>query len=171
ILVMLNRVERHRKRQVRELRVDAVLLVDRHLVLFEIEVGNALLQQTDQQVMGQPVLAGKAGGGDGFNPFQERFVRLMAQSDSGERIIGKLVVVAIVAKGGGALRLIAQVGLILLLKKSVLGGEMLGNRFVVLGENGDRGEYEEQVKVHMCVRVPEKGFVETEKVLATAGTG
>ena len=44
VLVVLDGVEGDRERQVGEAGVDAILLVDGHLVFFEIEVGNALLR-------------------------------------------------------------------------------------------------------------------------------
>ena len=58
--------------------MDAVLLIDRHLVLFEIEVGDALLQHTNQQIVGELVLVGEASAWDGFKPGKEGFVGLVA---------------------------------------------------------------------------------------------
>ena len=46
ILVMLDGIERNGERQIREAGVDAVLLIDRHLEFFEVEIGDALLQST-----------------------------------------------------------------------------------------------------------------------------
>ena len=49
-------------------------------------------------------------------------------------MVGELVVVAVVAEGGGALGKIAEIGLVLLFENGVLGGEAVGNWFEVLGE-------------------------------------
>ena len=40
--------------------MDAVLLVDRHLIFLEIEIGDSLLQHTNQQIVRELVLVGKA---------------------------------------------------------------------------------------------------------------
>ena len=71
VLVVLDGVEGDGKRQIREAGMDAVLLVDRHLVLFEIEVGDALLKHANEEVVGELVLVGEAGRRDGFQPGQE----------------------------------------------------------------------------------------------------
>ena len=48
----------------------------------------------------------------------------------------ELVVVAVVAVGGGALGKVAKIGLVLLFEKRVLRGEAVGDRFYLLGEDG-----------------------------------
>ena len=53
-------------------------------------------------------------------------------------MLGEFVVVAVVAEGGGALGEVAEIGLVLLFEKGVLGGEAIGNWFDVLGEDGTR---------------------------------
>ena len=63
VLVVLNGIERHGERQICKAGVDAVLLVDRHLVLFEIVVGDALLQHPNHQVVGELIAIVEAGGG------------------------------------------------------------------------------------------------------------
>lgn len=116
--------------------MDAILLVDWHLILFEVEVGDALLEDTLEQVVGELVLVGEASTRDGSESSEKDFVGLVALLDGFERVLGKLVVVAVVAEGGGALRKISQISLVLLFKKGVLGNETLGNRFDVLTEDG-----------------------------------
>ena len=59
----------------------------------------------------------------------------MTLRDGVERVLGELVVVAIVAIGRGALRKVAQIGLVLLLEKSVLRGYAVSNGLRVLGED------------------------------------
>jgi hypothetical protein len=46
--------------------VDAVHLVDGHLILFELVVREALLEDADEEVVGEEILFGKPGGGEGF---------------------------------------------------------------------------------------------------------
>ena len=58
--------------------MDSVLLIDRHLVLFEIEVGDALLQHTNEKIVGELVLVGEASAWDGFNLRKKRLVALVA---------------------------------------------------------------------------------------------
>ena len=64
VLVVFDGIERHGERQIGEAGMDAVLLVDGHLVFFEVEVGDALLQNANQQVVRELVLIGEAGGRD-----------------------------------------------------------------------------------------------------------
>ncbi len=44
VLVVLHRVERHRQRQIGKSRMDSILLIDRHLVLFEVKIRDPLLK-------------------------------------------------------------------------------------------------------------------------------
>ena len=138
VLVMLDRVEGNGQRQIREAGMDAILLVDWHLVLFQVEVGDALLEDTNQKVVGELVLVGEARSRDGLEPGKEVLVDLVALGDGVERVLGELVVVAVVAESGGALGKVAEIGLVLLFEKGVLGGEAVGNWFEVLGEDGTR---------------------------------
>ena len=60
VLVMLDGIEWNGKRQIGKAGMDAILLVDRHLVFFEIEVGDALLQHADQQIVRELILIRKS---------------------------------------------------------------------------------------------------------------
>ena len=71
VFVVLDGVERDRQRQIREPGMNAVLLVDRHFVLFEVEVGDALLKDTNEEVVGELVLVGEACGADGLEAAEE----------------------------------------------------------------------------------------------------
>src|SRR4029077_10521488 len=117
--------------------MDASLLVDWHLVFFEIKISDTLLEYANQQIVRERVLIGKTGCRDGLKPLEKIFVRLMALSNGGNRVLRKLVIVAVVAVRGGALRSVTEIGLILLFKKSVLCGQTVCNRFGVLGESGN----------------------------------
>ncbi len=88
VLVLLDGVEGNGKRQIREAGMDAVLLVDRHLVLFEVVVGDALLEDTNHKVVRELVLVGEAGRWDGFEPRKERLVGLVALGN-GARASGR----------------------------------------------------------------------------------
>src|SRR5262249_22316695 len=93
ILVALDGVEGERKRHICEAGMNAILLIDWHLVLFEVEVGDALLEHTNQQVVGKLVLISKARGWDRLKPLEEVLVSFMPLSDSLERVVGELVIV------------------------------------------------------------------------------
>ncbi len=136
VFIVLDRIKRDGKREVCKTGMNAVLLIDWHLVLFEIEVGDALLQNTNEEVVRELVLIGETRTRDGFKPGKEGFVGFVALGNRVERILGELVVVAIVAIGRGAFGKVAEIGLVLLFEKSVLGGEAISNWFEVLGEDG-----------------------------------
>ncbi len=123
VLVVLDGVEGHGEGKVGEAGVDAVHLVDGHLVFFEVVVVEALLEDAGEEVVGEDVLLGKAGGGDGFEAGEIGDVGGVAAIDGGEGAVGELVVVAIVSVGGGALGGVLEVGLVELFEESVLGGE------------------------------------------------
>src|SRR5260370_3905863 len=116
--------------------MDAVLLVDWHLVFFEVEVGDPLLKDASQEIVGELVLVGEPSTRDGFKPGEEGLVGLVVLGNGVERVLGELVVVAVVPEGGGTLGKVAEVGLVLLLEECVLSGEAVSNWFEVLGENG-----------------------------------
>jgi len=89
--------------------------------------------------MGELVLVGESGGRDGLKPGKKGLVGLVALNNGVEGVLGELVVVAVVAVGGGSLRKLPQVGLVLLVEKCVLGGDAVGHWFEVLGK--DTGGY------------------------------
>src|SRR6266478_6875709 len=138
--------------------MDAILLVDRHLVLFEVEVGDALLEDTSEQVVGDLVLIGEARTRDVFKTGQESLVGLMALGDSVERVLGELVVVSVVAESGGTLGKVAEIGFVLLFEKGVLDGQAVGHWLEVLGKDRtgySRDKKQTLMKAHRLCRVPE----------------
>ena len=58
--------------------MDAILLVDWHLVLFEIEVGDALLEDTNEEIVGELILVGEASRRDRLKPVKEGLVGLVS---------------------------------------------------------------------------------------------
>jgi hypothetical protein len=158
ILIVFDRVKGNGERQIRESRMDAILLVDGHLELFEIVVVHALAEDADEEIVGELVLIGEACGGDGFEAGKHGLVSAVTSRDGGEGIVRKLVVIAEVSEGGGALGKIAQVGLILLFENGVLGGEAVRDGLGALGEEGG-GKYKQQAEAlrvaHRYCRVPE----------------
>src|ERR1700675_1515251 len=125
--------------------MDAVLLIDGHFILFELEIGDALLQNARQQVMRELVLVGESGSSDGLDTPQKALVRFMVLRDSIERVVIELVVIAVVAEGRGALGEIAQFGLVVVVEDSILRGNAVPCGFCVLAGNGYRnGEQENQ---------------------------
>ena len=142
ILVMLHRIERNRQRQIGEIGVNAALGGDRHLVFFEPKIGNALLEDANQQVVRKLVLIGESLGRDGLQPLEKRFVRLVPLGNRVERVVGEPVVVAVVPERSRALRKIAQICFVLLVEKTILCGQAVGHRLVILGKN--RNGYSDQ---------------------------
>jgi hypothetical protein len=114
------------------------------------------------------VLVGETGRRDGLKPLEESFVSLVASGDSDKRIVGELVVVAIVAERAGALGRVLQIGLVLLFEKRILRSQALGRGFRVLGENGNgcRNEDDEQdalVRAHKLRSLPEGSTIARRK--------
>ena len=134
VLVMFYRVERDGKRQIGKAGVDAVLLIDRHLILFEIVVGNALLQHSNQQIVRKLIAIVEPCGRNGLQSREKVFVGFVKLSDGCERALGKLVVIAIVPKSSGAFGKVAQIGFVLLIENRILSGNAFGHRFDVLSK-------------------------------------
>jgi hypothetical protein len=87
ILVVLDRVEWHGKREVGQVCVDAATAAgsyERHLKLFEFIVVDALLQLAEKEVVGDPVLFREAGRIDGPNAGQVGKIALVARRGRGE---------------------------------------------------------------------------------------
>ena len=78
-----------------------------------------------------------------MDPEKKILVGFMALRNRGERIVGELVVVAIVSVGGGALGKIAKIGFVLFFEESVLGGKTLGQRLEVLSNERSRSNGEQ----------------------------
>ena len=64
--------------------MDAILLVDQHLILFEVEVRDALLKHADHEVVRELVLVGEAGARNGFEPGNKVLVGFVALNDGFE---------------------------------------------------------------------------------------
>src|SRR5258706_12852854 len=135
--------------------MNAILLVDWHLVFFEVEVGDTVLQDTNKEIVGKLVLVGESSARDGFKPGEEGLIRVVVLGDGVERAVGELVVVAVVSEGGSALGKIAEIGFVLLLKKSVQGAAVVGDWLGILGKDGaDYGGEEKQTlgRAHRCIQ-------------------
>jgi len=98
--------------------MDAALLVDRHLVLFEIVIGDCVCSSTRTiRSCDKLVLIGEAGRGNGVEAREKNPDRSCAAGAMAvERVVTQLIVVAVVAKGGRTLRKVAQIGFVLLVK-------------------------------------------------------
>src|SRR5260221_11744190 len=110
--------------------MDAVELADRHLKFSQVEVGDALLEDTNEEVVGELILVGKAGDGDGIKAAQESMVGFVAVSNGGERIVAELIVVAEGAVRSHASGGVGEVGLVLLVQKVGLPNQASRNRLV-----------------------------------------
>jgi hypothetical protein len=76
-----------------------------------------------------------------LQPHQELLVRLVALRNRLQRVVGELVVVAIVAERRGALRKVLEITLILLFEQRILRSEANGNRLRVLRrQQADKGK-------------------------------
>ena len=116
--------------------MDAILLVDWHLVLFEVEVCDALLEDTNEEIVGEFILIGETSTRDSLKAGEKCLISLVALGDRVERLLRELVIVAVVAERRGPLGKIAEIGLILLFEERVLSSETVSNWFEVLGEDG-----------------------------------
>src|SRR5712671_7300756 len=84
VFIVLHRVERNRKRQIGDTSVDAVKLIDRHLIFFQVEVGDALLEDSNKKVVGKLILVREAVRADRIEAAQEAAVRLITFCDGSE---------------------------------------------------------------------------------------
>ena len=82
--------------------------------------------------MRQLVLIAEAGGVGGLKASQEFLVGPVALRDRLQRVVGELVVIAIVAESGGALGKVLEIRLVLLFEKRILCGNTIGYRLRVL---------------------------------------
>ena len=108
--------------------------------------------------MRQLVLIRETGRRNGFQASEEVPVSIVPLGDGVERVFVQLVVVAIIAEGGGALRKVPEIGLVLLIKKRVLGGKAVGDWFEILGQNGPSDSKQDKqapVNTHSACRLPE----------------
>jgi hypothetical protein len=142
--------------------MDTALLVDRHLELFQVIVIHTLFEDADKKVMGELILLREAVGGYGVKAGEECFVYFVALVDGREGVVGEFVIKAKVAEGGGTFGEIAEIGLILFLKESVLSGKTLRDGLGILGDDGGR-EGDQQADApresHKHWRVPERNRV------------
>jgi len=82
--------------------------------------------------VGKPVLIGETRSRDRPKTCQEVLVDLLALERGRERMVCEPVVVTVVTEISGPLRKFPEIGFILLVKKSVLRGQPLGNRLQFL---------------------------------------
>jgi hypothetical protein len=102
--------------------VRAAHLAHGHLVFLEAVVVDALLEGAHHDVVGECVLLWKSCRRNGVQTREKGLVSGVLVLDCGEGAVIQLIIVAIVSKGGGHLRVGLQVGLILLFKERVLRG-------------------------------------------------
>ncbi len=111
VVVVLDGVERDGEREVGEVGVGAALRVDGHLVILQVVVLGAFLEVAQEQVVRGAVFLAEAFGRDGLDADEVGGVQVVAALDGGEGVVAELVVVAVVADGGGEGGGQAQVGL------------------------------------------------------------
>jgi hypothetical protein len=144
VFVMLDRIERDSLREIGQAGVNAALLIDRHLIFLEIEIGDPLFEHTDHEVVRELVLIAKSRSCDRLHSLETLPIRLLPLQNRFERVIVQPIVVAIIPEGGGSLGEVAEVGLILRVEQSVLFGYALRNRLDGLGKTRDVQANEEE---------------------------
>jgi hypothetical protein len=146
VLIVLHRVQRHGERQIGQVNVRALHLAERHLVFLERMVVDALLQRAHQHLVRHHILRGKTAGRYRHQARKEILVAGVAASDSLERVVVQLLVVAIVAVGRRALGISFQIRLVLLFEQRVLSCESrldaggLGRERRARGDDATRSE-------------------------------
>ena len=123
VLIVLDGVEGHAERQVRQVGMDAVHLVDRHLVLFQIVVIDALLEYAAEKIVREQILLGESGGRDRLQASEVGDVGGVVAINCSQGAIPELIVVAIISKGGRAFGAFFEIGLVDLFKEGVLRGD------------------------------------------------
>ena len=108
VVVVLRRVECQEGRQLRGKEMPSPHLIDRHLVLFELRVFNAVAQVLDHQRLVDLLLIGEAGRVDGLEASKEAPVGGQIALDRRDGDITRFVVEALVAEDRGILRIGAQ---------------------------------------------------------------
>src|ERR1700733_11916838 len=138
--------------------MDATLRIDGHLVFFKVEIGHALPQDANQQVVRELVLIGEAVGRDGLKALQKGCIAFVTSPDGIERIVVEPVVVAVVAESGRTFGKVAQIGFVLFVENSVLNREAFGDRFGTLGKNGPGRDQQQESKesAHRGISVTER---------------
>ena len=81
--------------------VYAALRIDGHLVILQVVIFLAFLQVAQEEVVRGAVFFAETSGRDGLDASEIRGVDLVAADDGGERVVAELVVVTVVADGGG----------------------------------------------------------------------
>ena len=120
VLIVLGGVERHGLRQVRQGGVEAVLLIDRHLVGLQAVVLVRLLQAPFQQLMAEPILFAHAIGGDALQAGKKLIVLRMFPRHPRQGLIRKTIVIPVVPHRGRHLGVVLERGLPVVLKERIL---------------------------------------------------
>src|SRR6267142_6660375 len=81
VFIVLHGVERYRKRQIGDTSVDAVKLINRHLVFLQIEIGDTLLEDSNKKSVRELLLVREAVRADRIQAAQEAAIRLITFCD------------------------------------------------------------------------------------------
>ncbi len=99
VLVVLDRIQGHGKRHVRETSLRPLHVIHRHLVFFELEVRESLHQRTLHYFVRQFVLLRKTGRRNGVQAREKTLVGGVLALIRRGRIIFQLIVISVVADG------------------------------------------------------------------------
>ena len=131
VVVVVSRVEAQLRHQLRKFQMQAAKLGDRHLPRLEPCLLLVVHQVAHQQVLAQLFLLRKPGRIDRAQPLQKDAAMLQLGVVTGDRVVTQLVVVTLVAQGGGELRRILELLLPVV-------GEDVVQRLLALGGRGGR---------------------------------
>ena len=120
VLVLLHRIERHGKRQIGQATCGPSIWLTGISNSLKSIVVDALLQRVQQNLVRQRILFGKAGGRNGLQAREEDLIARVFALRPCERVVVQPIVIAIVAVGGGSLRMGLEIGLVLFLEKRIL---------------------------------------------------
>ena len=128
MVVVVRRIEAQLGHKLRQLQVQPVELVDRHLPRLEARLLLLIDQPSNQQVFAQILLFGQTGGVDRSQPVQKGAIALEMSVVAGNRVVAELVVITLVAQCGGELRRVLQLLLPVVGEDGVQRLLALGNR-------------------------------------------
>ena len=119
VVVVLHGIELQVDRHLRQIGVEAVELVDRHLPLFELRRLLVVDQRAHHQLGRELLLIRQAGRVDHAEPLDVSAPARQRGIDRLHGVVGQLIVVALVAEIGGVLRRVLQLVLPDLVKQRV----------------------------------------------------
>ena len=120
--------------------MDAVLLVHRHLEIFEIIVHVFALELSLQHAMAQQIIVAHSVSRDRFQPREEVVALLVPLRVCGERILSELRIVTVIPPGSGELGKILQLPPIKFVEQRILFTHTIRDRRCLPESHDHRSE-------------------------------